>query len=193
MKKIWYLLVVVLLFGGFVLNVSAISTTVSSSVKMPDSLTYDKDSSISFSVNVTNVYYQIQNISNDDAESIKAIEDAIANESDQDSKQTLEDELTRKKEALVVDPDSSLWKEAKDNKISSSGIEKDNYYVVWVKATQTSDSSDIFNYQIYKAVASSFVKSPETGVETTLLYIGVSISLIFGVYLLNNKNKKVYE
>ncbi len=193
MKKIWYLLVVVLLFGGFVLNVSAISTTVSSSVKMPDSLTYDKDSSISFSVNVTNVYYQIQNISNDDAESIKAIEDAIANESDQDSKQALEDELTRKKEALVVDPDSSLWKEAKDNKISSSGIEKDNYYVVWVKATQTSDSSDIFNYQIYKAVASSFVKSPETGVETTLLYIGVSISLIFGVYLLNNKNKKVYE
>lgn len=193
MKKIWYLLVVVLLFGGFVLNVSAISTTVSSSVKMPDSLTYDKDSSISFSVNVTNVYYQIQNISNDDAESIKAIEDAIANESDQDSKQTLEDELTRKKEALVVDPDSSLWKAAKDNKISSSGIEKDNYYVVWVKATQTPDSSDIFNYQIYKAVASSFVKSPETGVETTLLYIGVSISLIFGVYLLNNKNKKVYE
>ena len=193
MKKIWYLLVVVLLFGGFVLNVSAISTTVSSSVKMPDNLTYDKDSSISFSVNVTNVYYQIQNISNDDAESIKAIEDAIANESDQDSKQALEDELTRKKEALVVDPDSSLWKEAKDNKISSSGIEKDNYYVVWVKATQTPDSSDIFNYQIYKAVASSFVKSPETGVETTLLYIGVSISLIFGVYLLNNKNKKVYE
>ena len=193
MKKIWYLLVAVLLFGGFVLNVSAISTNVSSSVKMPDSLTYDKDSSISFSVNVTNVYYQIQNISNDDAESIKAIEDAIANESDQNSKQALEDELTRKKEALVVDPDSSLWKEVKDNKISSSGIEKDNYYVVWVKATQTSDSSDIFNYQIYKAVASSFVKSPETGVETTLLYIGVSISLIFGVYLLNNKNKKVYE
>lgn len=193
MKKVCYLLVTVLLFGGFILNVSAISTTVSSSVKMPDSLTYDKDSSISFSVNVANVYYQIQNISNDDAESIKVIEDAIANESDQDSKQALEDELKRKKEALVVDPDSSSWQEAKDNKISSSGIEKDNYYVVWVKATQTSDNSDIFNYQIYKAVASSFVKSPETGVETALLYIGVSVSIILGVYILNTKNKKVYE
>lgn len=118
--------------------------------------------------------------------------------------ETIDSNLTTVKnqiKTLVDDYEDTAtsWTVATNNAIPNTNITKNKYYVVWIKATAGENSS--YEYGAYKAIATgeetaiggNSVSNPATGIETTVLYVGVALLIIIGSSLVMNKNKEKYE
>lgn len=197
MKKILFCLSIISLSFCFILSVNATSINTNSSIEMPKYIMYDADNI--FKLSETNSsYYEIENVTDNSTivdliDDINLLKEYLKNETE-NNKTTIENSITSKQselKAAISDYNSEGFILFNNNTIPMSKFSADNYYVIWVKTT--SNGSDIYNYGAYKATSSANVDNPDTGIETTFLYLAVGITLVVGIYLTITKNKEKYE
>ncbi len=108
---------------------------------------------------------------------------------------------------LVADFTEANWVSISNGSsvIPTTNVTEGNYYIVWLKVV--SATTTIYEYHPYKAIKTSYYSSntvtssnnsttsttnPDTGIENTLLYVGVGVALLIGSALVVSKNKEVY-
>lgn len=98
----------------------------------------------------------------------------------------------------IDDPTGSAWTTLTSQVIPTTNMIENNYYIVWLKVVDGSTTT--YKYYPYKYVSSSYytsdtstVDNPDTGIETTLLYLAVGTAIIIGSTLVIKKNKESYE
>lgn len=209
---------VIFMFIG-VLKVGATTVTIdpNNNIEMSEYLFSDKASTFEInSLSTYQTYYQIKDVTNnttlvgyiDSLITQKATYNQLAEKYNTTTDETVKAQLTTSMndantaiattktnmQTAVDDYTESEWIETTDKSIPYSSITAKNYYVVWVKVK--SGENSYYEYEAYQAINSSDVKAttnPDTGIETTFLYIGVALSIGFGSYLVINKNKERYE
>lgn len=103
---------------------------------------------------------------------------------------------------LVPDYNDANWLALNTNVIPTATLEENHYYIIWIKSA-TGTSQPVYQYHPYKAVKTGNyavenetkteeIENPETGIETTLLYVGAIIAIAGGSYLVFKKNQESY-
>lgn len=227
MKKMGFFVFSILLVFCCVGNVNAteVVTDPSNNIEMPYNLFVDKTNYINFkNADSATKSYQIINVTNNkelvnkiNTDIIPELETLYENEVEfgkyeagttesnninsniQLIKATIDEKVKRDDIKTLVDNyNDANWVTLSENTIPTTGVEKNNYYVVWVKVQNNNDTT--YDYHVYKAMDSNYysnnadtkVENPDTGIEHTLLFVGVGALLIIGSSLVINKNKESY-
>ena len=174
MKKILsYILLAVSVFGIFVGNVSAL-TFDDESISWPSKLKKgDNNVSITGYDDYTKEY-QILKLS-EDSKIIELIKDESADQGE------LETEIEN---AIQTD-----WNDITDGVFKYDGDLEAGYYLVIIRLSDT-EGGETYAYKMYQEESNSATTTTEnkdTGINDTLLIIGVPMLLIAGVYLTTKK------
>lgn len=177
MKKIIsYILLAVSVFGIFVGNVSAL-TFDDESISWPNKL---KEGDNNVSITGYDDYtkkYQILKLS-EDSKIIELIKDESADQGE------LETEITN-----AIQDDSDSWNDITDGVFKYDGDLEAGYYLVIIRLSDT-EGGETYAYKMYQEESNSATTTTEnkdTGINDTLLIIGVPMLLIAGVYLTTKK------
>lgn len=205
MKKIYGLFFTMLMFVGLgVVNASTLANDSNNNIDFPS--VFNSDSKVTITgISSYDLSYQIQKVDND-----TTLSTAIDNyyktklELEKITDQTsyskrlinLEDYLTEINNN-IKDYDDTAWKTSTNGSIyNSTDVTNttDGKYIVWVKLVNKTNSSTIYdnNFYSFKEYGST-TNNPETGIETTALYVGVAALVIVGSSLVFRKNKEMYN
>ena len=102
---------------------------------------------------------------------------------------------------LVEDYNDSNWLLLTENIIPTNNVEKNKYYIVWVKTVNNNTTT--YEYCAYKAIDSNYysnsssntkteVENPDTGIEHTILFVTVGALILIGSGLVVNRNKESF-
>lgn len=185
-KYISYILLAVFAFNICLVGVNAIEID-NNKIVLPDKL--EKSSAVQFNTgDATSGYFQVLNITND-KELIEAYND-YDDATDEDTKDayltSLEEELND-----VIQEDS--WVKIEDELMNLDfELEAGKVYLAIVKATSSTDDTaePIYGVKVYgiaSDVKENTTENKDTGINDTLLIIGVPVLLIAGVYLTTKK------
>ena len=207
MKKLYGLFFTMLMFVGLgVVNASTLANDSNNNIDFPT--VFNSDSKVTITgISSYDLSYQIQKVDND-----TTLSTAIDNyyktklELEKITDQTSEEYLTKKSELNnylteinnnIKDYDDTAWKTSTNDSIyNSTDVTStiDGKYIVWVKLVNKTNSSTIYdnNFYSFKEYGST-TNNPETGIETTALYVGVAALVIVGSSLVFRKNKEMYN
>ena len=207
MKKLYGLFFTMLMFVGLgVVNASTLANDSNNNIDFPT--VFNSDSKVTITgISSYDLSYQIQKVDND-----TTLSTAIDNyyktklELEKITDQTSEEYLTKKSELNnylteinnnIKDYDDTAWKTSTNDSIyNSTDVTStiDGKYIVWVKLVNKTNSSTIYdnNFYSFKEYGST-TNNPETGIETTALYVGVAALVILGSSLVFRKNKEMYN
>ena len=179
MKKIYGLFFTMLMFVGLgVVNASTLANDSNNNIDFPS--VFNSDSKVTITgISSYDLSYQIQKVDNDTTLST-AIDNyyKINLELEKITDQTSEEYLTKKSELNnylteinnnIKDYDDTAWKTSTNGSI----IYDNNFY----------------SFKEY----GSTTNNPETGIETTALYVGVIALVLVGSSLVFRKNKEMYN
>lgn len=207
MKKLYGLFFTMLMFVGLgVVNASTLANDSNNNIDFPT--VFNSDSKVTITgISSYDLSYQIQKVDND-----TTLSTAIDNyyktklELEKITDQTSEEYLTKKSELNnylteinnnIKDYDDAAWKTSTNDSIyNSTDVTNttDGKYIVWVKLVNKTNSSTIYDNNFYSFKEySSTTNNPETGIETTALYVGVAALVIVGSSLVFRKNKEMYN
>ncbi len=207
MKKIYGLFFTMLMFIGLgVVNASTLANDSNNNIDFPS--VFNSDSKVTITgISSYDLSYQIQKVDND-----TTLSTAIDNyyktnlELEKITDQTSEEYLTKKSELNnylteinnnIKDYDDTAWKTSTNDSIyNSTDVTNttDGKYIVWVKLVNKTNNSTIYdnNFYSFKEYGST-TNNPETGIETTALYVGVIALVLVGSSLVFRKNKEMYN
>lgn len=205
MKKIYGLFFTMLMFVGLgVVNASTRANDSNNNIDFPS--VFNSDSKVTITgISSYDLSYQIQKVDNDTTLSTaidnyyktKLELEKITDQTSYSKKLiNLEDYLTEINNN-IKDYDDTAWKTSTNGSIyNSTDVTNttDGKYIVWVKLVNKTNSSTIYdnNFYSFKEYGST-TNNPETGIETTALYVGVIALVIVGSSLVFRKNKEMYN
>lgn len=205
MKKIYGLFFTMLMFVGLgVVNASTLANDSNNNIDFPS--VFNSDSKVTITgISSYDLSYQIQKVDNDTTLSTaidnyyktKLELEKITDQTSYSKKLiNLEDYLTEINNN-IKDYDDTAWKTSTNGSIyNSTDVTNttDGKYIVWVKLVNKTNSSTIYdnNFYSFKEYGST-TNNPETGIETTALYVGVAALVIVGSSLVFRKNKEMYN
>lgn len=205
MKKICGLFFTMLMFVGLgVVNASTLANDSNNNIDFPT--VFNSDSKVTITgISSYDLSYQIQKVDNDTTLSTaidnyyktKLELEKITDQTSYSKKLiNLEDYLTEINNN-IKDYDDTAWKTSTNGSIyNSTDVTNttDGKYIVWVKLVNKTNSSTIYdnNFYSFKEYGST-TNNPETGIETTALYVGVAALVIVGSSLVFRKNKEMYN
>lgn len=205
MKKIYGLFFTMLMFVGLgVVNASTLANDSNNNIDFPT--VFNSDSKVTITgISSYDLSYQIQKVDNDTTLSTaidnyyktKLELEKITDQTSYSKKLiNLEDYLTEINNN-IKDYDDTAWKTSTNGSIyNSTDVTNttDGKYIVWVKLVNKTNSSTIYdnNFYSFKEYGST-TNNPETGIETTALYVGVAALVIVGSSLVFRKNKEMYN
>ena len=205
MKKIYGLFFTMLMFVGLgVVNASTRANDSNNNIDFPS--VFNSDSKVTITgISSYDLSYQIQKVDNDTTLSTaidnyyktKLELEKITDQTSYSKKLiNLEDYLTEINNN-IKDYDDTAWKTSTNGSIyNSTDVTNttDGKYIVWVKLVNKTNSSTIYdnNFYSFKEYGST-TNNPETGIETTALYVGVAALVIVGSSLVFRKNKEMYN
>ena len=197
MKKLYGLFFTMLMFVGLgVVNASTLANDSNNNIDFPT--VFNSDSKVTITgISSYDLSYQIQKVDND-----TTLSTAIDNyyktklELEKITDQTSEEYLTEINNN-IKDYDDAAWKTSTNGSIYNSTdvtSTTDGKYIVWVKLVNKTNSSTIYdnNFYSFKEYGST-TNNPETGIETTALYVGVAALVIVGSSLVFRKSKEMYN
>ena len=205
MKKIYGLFFTMLMFVGLgVVNASTRANDSNNNIDFPS--VFNSDSKVTITgISSYDLSYQIQKVDNDTTLSTaidnyyktKLELEKITDQTSYSKKLiNLEDYLTEINNN-IKDYDDTAWKTSTNGSIyNSTDVTNttDGKYIVWVKLVNKTNSSTIYdnNFYSFKEYGST-TNNPETGIETTALYVGVIALVLVGSSLVYRKNKEIYN
>lgn len=205
MKKLYGLFFTMLMFVGLgVVNASILANDSNNNIDFPT--VFNSDSKVTITgISSYDLSYQIQKVDNDTTLSTaidnyyktKLELEKITDQTSYSKKLiNLEDYLTEINNN-IKDYDDTAWKTSTNGSIyNSTDVTNttDGKYIVWVKLVNKTNSSTIYdnNFYSFKEYGST-TNNPETGIETTALYVGVAALVIVGSSLVFRKNKEMYN
>lgn len=205
MKKIYGLFFTMLMFVGLgVVNASTLANDSNNNIDFPT--VFNSDSKVTITgISSYDLSYQIQKVDNDTTLSTaidnyyktKLELEKITDQTSYSKKLiNLEDYLTEINNN-IKDYDDTAWKTSTNDSIyNSTDVTNttDGKYIVWVKLVNKTNSSTIYdnNFYSFKEYGST-TNNPETGIETTALYVGVIALVLVGSSLVFRKNKEMYN
>ena len=205
MKKLYGLFFTMLMFVGLgVVNASTLANDSNNNIDFPT--VFNSDSKVTITgISSYDLSYQIQKFDNDTTLSTaidnyyktKLELEKITDQTSYSKKLiNLEDYLTEINNN-IKDYDDTAWKTSTNGSIyNSTDVTNttDGKYIVWVKLVNKTNSSTIYdnNFYSFKEYGST-TNNPETGIETTALYVGVAALVIVGSSLVFRKNKEMYN
>lgn len=205
MKKLYGLFFTMLMFVGLgVVNASTLANDSNNNIDFPS--VFNSDSKVTITgISSYDLSYQIQKVDNDTTLSTaidnyyktKLELEKITDQTSYSKKLiNLEDYLTEINNN-IKDYDDTAWKTSTNGSIyNSTDVTNttDGKYIVWVKLVNKTNSSTIYdnNFYSFKEYGST-TNNPETGIETTALYVGVAALVIVGSSLVFRKNKEMYN
>lgn len=205
MKKIYGLFFTMLMFVGLgVVNASTRANDSNNNIDFPS--VFNSDSKVTITgISSYDLSYQIQKVDNDTTLSTaidnyyktKLELEKITDQTSYSKKLiNLEDYLTEINNN-IKDYDDTAWKTSTNGSIyNSTDVTNttDGKYIVWVKLVNKTNSSTIYdnNFYSFKEYGST-TNNPETGIETTALYVGVIALVLVGSSLVFRKNKEMYN
>lgn len=205
MKKLYGLFFTMLMFVGLgVVNASTLANDSNNNIDFPT--VFNSDSKVTIiGISSYDLSYQIQKVDNDTTLSTaidnyyktKLELEKITDQTSYSKKLiNLEDYLTEINNN-IKDYDDTAWKTSTNGSIyNSTDVTNttDGKYIVWVKLVNKTNSSTIYdnNFYSFKEYGST-TNNPETGIETTALYVGVAALVIVGSSLVFRKNKEMYN
>ncbi len=205
MKKLYGLFFTMLMFVGLgVVNASTLANDSNNNIDFPT--VFNSDSKVTITgISSYDLSYQIQKVDNDTTLSTaidnyyktKLELEKITDQTSYSKKLiNLEDYLTEINNN-IKDYDDTAWKTSTNGSIyNSTDVTNttDGKYIVWVKLVNKTNSSTIYdnNFYSFKEYGST-TNNPETGIETTALYVGVAALVIVGSSLVFRKNKEMYN
>lgn len=205
MKKIYGLFFTMLMFVGLgVVNASTLANDSNNNIDFPT--VFNSDSKVTITgISSYDLSYQIQKVDNDTTLSTaidnyyktKLELEKITDQTSYSKKLiNLEDYLTEINNN-IKDYDDTAWKTSTNGSIyNSTDVTNttDGKYIVWVKLVNKTNNSTIYdnNFYSFKEYGST-TNNPETGIETTALYVGVAALVIVGSSLVFRKNKEMYN
>lgn len=205
MKKIYGLFFTMLMFVGLgIVNASTLANDSNNNIDFPS--VFNSDSKVTITgISSYDLSYQIQKVDNDTTLSTaidnyyktKLELEKITDQTSYSKKLiNLEDYLTEINNN-IKDYDDTAWKTSTNDSIyNSTDVTNttDGKYIVWVKLVNKTNSSTIYdnNFYSFKEYGST-TNNPETGIETTALYVGVAALVIVGSSLVFRKNKEMYN
>ena len=205
MKIIYGLFFTMLMFVGLgVVNASTRANDSNNNIDFPS--VFNSDSKVTITgISSYDLSYQIQKVDNDTTLSTaidnyyktKLELEKITDQTSYSKKLiNLEDYLTEINNN-IKDYDDTAWKTSTNGSIyNSTDVTNttDGKYIVWVKLVNKTNSSTIYdnNFYSFKEYGST-TNNPETGIETTALYVGVAALVIVGSSLVFRKNKEMYN
>lgn len=205
MKKIYGLFFTMLMFVGLgVVNASTLANDSNNNIDFPS--VFNSDSKVTITgISSYDLSYQIQKVDNDTTLSTaidnyyktKLELEKITDQTSYSKKLiNLEDYLTEINNN-IKDYDDTAWKTSTNGSIyNSTDVTNttDGKYIVWVKLVNKTNSSTIYdnNFYSFKEYGST-TNNPETGIETTALYVGVIALVLVGSSLVFRKNKEMYN
>lgn len=205
MKKLYGLFFTMLMFVGLgVVNASTLANDSNNNIDFPT--VFNSDSKVTITgISSYDLSYQIQKVDNDTTLSTaidnyyktKLELEKITDQTSYSKKLiNLEDYLTEINNN-IKDYDDTAWKTSTNGSIYNSTdvtSTTDGKYIVWVKLVNKTNSSTIYdnNFYSFKEYGST-TNNPETGIETTALYVGVAALVIVGSSLVFRKNKEMYN
>lgn len=207
MKKIYGLILLITMFVGLgVVNASTLANDSNNNIDFPK--VFDSKAKVTVEgITSYELSYQIQSVDKN-----STLSTAIDNyfkaqiELDKIKDQTSEEYLTKKSELNnylteinnnISDYDDTKWQASTSDSIYNSTDvtdEKEGKYIVWVKLVNKNNNSTIYdnNFYSFKDYGST-ISNPETGIETTALYVGVAFLVLVGSSLVFKKNKEMYN
>lgn len=205
MKKLYGLFFTMLMFVGLgVVNASTLANDSNNNIDFPT--VFNSDSKVTITgISSYDLSYQIQKVDNDTTLSTaidnyyktKLELEKITDQTSYSKKLiNLEDYLTEINNN-IKDYDDTAWKTSTNDSIyNSTDVTNttDGKYIVWVKLVNKTNSSTIYdnNFYSFKEYGST-TNNPETGIETTALYVGVIALVLVGSSLVFRKNKEMYN
>lgn len=205
MKKLYGLFFTMLMFVGLgVVNASTLANDSNNNIDFPT--VFNSDSKVTITgISSYDLSYQIQKVDNDTTLSTaidnyyktKLELEKITDQTSYSKKLiNLEDYLTEINNN-IKDYDDTAWKTSTNGSIyNSTDVTNttDGKYIVWVKLVNKTNSSTIYdnNFYSFKEYGST-TNNPETGIETTALYVGVAALVIVGSSLVFRKNNEMYN
>lgn len=205
MKKLYGLFFTMLMFVGLgVVNASTLANDSNNNIDFPT--VFNSDSKVTITgISSYDLSYQIQKVDNDTTLSTaidnyyktKLELEKITDQTSYSKKLiNLEDYLTEINNN-IKDYDDTAWKTSTNGSIyNSTDVTNttDGKYIVWVKLVNKTNSSTIYdnNFYSFKEYGST-TNNPETGIETTALYVGVIALVLVGSSLVFRKNKEMYN
>ena len=205
MKKIYGLFFTMLMFVGLgVVNASTRANDSNNNIDFPS--VFNSDSKVTITgISSYDLSYQIQKVDNDTTLSTaidnyyktKLELEKITDQTSYSKKLiNLEDYLTEINNN-IKDYDDTAWKTSTNGSIyNSTDVTNttDGKYIVWVKLENKTNKIKIYdnNFYSFKEYGST-TNNPETGIETTALYVGVIALVIVGSSLVFRKNKEMYN
>ena len=205
MKKLYGLFFTMLMFVGLgVVNASTLANDSNNNIDFPT--VFNSDSKVTITgISSYDLSYQIQKVDNDTTLSTaidnyyktKLELEKITDQTSYSKKLiNLEDYLTEINNN-IKDYDDTAWKTSTNGSIyNSTDVTNttDGKYIVWVKLENKTNKITIYdnNFYSFKEYGST-TNNPETGIETTALYVGVAALVIVGSSLVFRKNKEMYN
>lgn len=205
MKKLYGLFFTMLMFVGLgVVNASTLANDSNNNIDFPT--VFNSDSKVTITgISSYDLSYQIQKVDNDTTLSTaidnyyktKLELEKITDQTSYSKKLiNLEDYLTEINNN-IKDYDDAAWKTSTNDSIYNSTdvtSTTDGKYIVWVKLVNKTNNSTIYdnNFYSFKEYGST-TNNPETGIETTALYVGVIALVLVGSSLVFRKNKEMYN
>lgn len=209
MKKIYslvlglFLVALVFVYKTGTVNATTLANDTADNIKFPVQYLISSKVTISNLSNY-NTYYQVMTVENTSLAT--AIDNYFKTQielnkiSNTTSTEYLEvksqlDAYYNEVKSLVPDFNANDWATSVNENIYDNTVVTNTTtgrYIVWVKVTTADNTLYDFNFYSFNNYGTS-VNNPETGFETTILYLSVAALVIIGSVLIMNKNKERYE
>lgn len=210
MKKIYslvlglFLVALVFIYKTGTVNATTLGNDTADNIKFP--VQYSISSKVTISnLSNYNTYYQVMTVDNNSSLST-AIDNYFKAQielnkiNDTTSTKYLEvksqlDAYYNEVKSLVPDFNANDWATSVNENIYDNTVVTNTTtgrYVVWVRVTTANSTLYDFSFYSFNNYGTS-VNNPETGFETTVLYLSVTVLVIIGSILIMSKNKERYE